>query len=306
MKYCKKCGAQIEEGAKFCSKCGAPNVGGADKVHKNNGLKVFFIAATFILALAGIGFGLYKMNNSQKEDNPEMQLVNIDVTDYPEIKAVVMISNYDNSIDNSSFIVKENDSYEKDIDVEKDEEGNYVLTYDTSDKTSKDERKVKICYSESSSEIACETSYTPPEKEKEKNVTVSGATDNTVNTYDENEIDVKNLVDKFISASVSTINSRDLYYIKSYIDLSGSLVSEYEETIESYKAQRITESLLSSRIDNIEKLGGGLYEVTTFERYRIYYGVKQENKNIDFRSVYIVKDTESGFKVNSIKEINKV
>ena len=102
------------------------------------------------------------------------------------------------------------------------------------------------------------------------------------------------------------INHKDTYYIKSAIDLSGGLVSEFEKTVSSYKEQSIDETLKRYNVENITKVSEGKYDVTVYEEFYIYYGKDNKSKNEDFRTRYIVDKSGSEFKVYSIKNIEKI
>ncbi len=76
---------------------------------------------------------------------------------------------------------------------------------------------------------------------------------NSVNTYDNNEIKVKNSIEDYESAYIRMINSKNIDYIKGSIDLSGGLISEFTSLIKNYSEQQIEEELVSHKIEDIKK-----------------------------------------------------
>ena len=324
MKRCQKCGNEINDDAKFCSKCGAQlneiddneeyedldNDEYEDRNKKKNKIKIavgIFIVI-FIVIASAVGIIKYKEYTELNKRN--IQVVNVNVTDYPNVKIQIKASNYPEKMKKDNLSVKENDVFPKDVELVSDDTENYTISYTSSEKDSDEDVNVKIAsYTEDGKEVSAEISYKAPENNSTKDTKVYNGKangDNSVNTYDDNEILVKNAVDRYERAYIQMINNKDTYYIKSAIDLSGGLLSEFEKTVSSYKDQEINETLRRYNVENITKLSGDKYDVTVYEQYHIYYGKEHEDKNEDFRTRYIVNKSGSEFKVYSIKNIDKI
>ncbi|KHD16188.1 zinc ribbon domain-containing protein [Clostridium butyricum] len=299
---CKKCGYEIQQSAKYCTNCGCAN----EKINNRMKFKKITIAIiTIIILILSVSFTIYKIKGIHKDTKNTIQMINLDSTEFPDIKIEVKSSNDKIHLNSDNITIKENDSYQKNIKVDYLED-RYIITYEASDKKSNNDRNLKICFNENNNENIIDTTYKAPDyKEESKSANVEYS-DNTVNTYDKNEIDIRNLMETFMNSSIKSINSKDIYYVKQYVDLNSTILSEFQKTVDSYKEQKITEDLMIFNVENIKKLNEISYEVYTFERYKIYYGAKNEINTSDFKSVYLVKYIDGEFKVNSIKEINKV
>ncbi|WP_238899568.1 zinc ribbon domain-containing protein [Clostridium sp. YIM B02500] len=314
MKYCKKCGNEVSDNIKFCPKCGerinsnnAPN----NIVNKKRkiGLKIALISAILILILifsVSVGVTYIKQNASHKDNaTKNMEILNVDIDKYPEVTASIKINNYENKINVKNITIKENDAFQKDLKLSDGVNDNeYTISYKTSDESTSSEKNIKIACTLDNDEVTSEYSYTPPEKKQ--TVDKKSNSSNSVNTYDNNEIKVKNSIEDYESAYIRMINSKNIDYIKGSIDLSGGLISEFTSLIKNYSEQQIEEELVSHKIEDIKKISNSEYQVTVYEKYYISYGKNKTSSYTDFRDTYVVRSTASDFKVYSIKDVVQI
>lgn len=312
MKYCKKCGNEVSDNIKFCPKCGelinsnnAPN----NIVNKKRkiGLKITLISVILILIFSvSAGLAYIKQNASHKDDaTKNMEILNVDIDKYPEVTASIKINNYANKINVKNITIKENDAFQKDLKLSDGVNDNeYAISYKTSDESTSSEKNIKIACTLDNDEVTAEYSYTPPEKKQ--TVDKKSNSSNSVNTYDNNEIKVKNSIEDYESAYIRMINSKNIDYIKGSIDLSGGLISEFTSLIKNYSEQQIEEELVSHKIEDIKKISNSEYQVTVYEKYYISYGKNKTSSYTDFRDTYVVRSTASDFKVYSIKDVVQI
>ncbi len=305
MDHCKNCGSELKENAKFCSKCGAPN--NSDNINKKSNkknLKIIVPLIIFVLLLVGVGGAVYmKINAAQKENiKRSIDVLSVNTDNYPNVVVSIKANNYPNKLDIKNFTLKENDAFQKDLTLSEGlNENEYKINYKTSDESTSGERTIKIAYLDDGNEVIAESSYKSPEK-KQSSKQISNS-NNVVDTYDNNEVVVKNALDDYEQAYIRMINYKDIYYIKNSIDLSGDLISEFTSLIKSYSEQGITEDLMDHKIEGINKINDSQYEVTVYEKFYISYGKAQKSTYSDYRTTYIVNKTDLGFKVCSIKNI---
>ena len=330
MHYCKKCGNEIKENDKFCTVCGTPNtfddenlyeendsndlneniqaIPIKNKTNKKNKLKI--IIPILLILIAGIAGGLVFMKETaiQKEKlKPSIEIVSVDTENYPSIVVSIKTSNYQKSLDAKNFTIKENDTFQKDLKLSGDLEGNnYNISYKTSDETSNGERNIKVACLDGENEEIAEYKYKTPEKVNSNTQTKKSNSNNVVDTYDDNEVLVKQSLDNYEKSYIRMINSKDTYYIKSSIDLSGNLISEFTTLVKSYSEQQINEELLNYKIEDIKKINDSQYEITVYEKYYISYGKEKKSSYTDFRTHYIVNKTNLGFQIYSIKSTDKL
>ncbi|GEA30858.1 zinc ribbon domain-containing protein [Clostridium diolis] len=312
MKYCKKCGNEVSDNIKFCPKCGelinsnnTPN----NIVNKKRkiGLKIALISVILILIFSvSAGVAYIKQNASHKDDaTKNMEILNVDIDKYPEVTVSIKINNYANKINVKNITIKENDAFQKDLKLSDGVNDNeYAISYKTSDESTSSEKNIKIACTLDNDEVTAEYSYTPPEKKQ--TVDKKSNSSNSVNTYDNNEIKVKNSIEDYESAYIRMINSKNIDYIKGSIDLSGGLISEFTSLIKNYSEQQIEEELVSHKIEDIKKISNSEYQVTVYEKYYISYGKNKTSSYTDFRDTYVVRSTASDFKVYSIKDVVQI
>lgn len=332
MNYCKKCGNEIQENVKFCTNCGENNnssnidsisndKGSEYENHKNNinvnssvkydkskknNLKIIIPLIIFVLLAAIAGGVFMKINESQKENmKKSIEILNMDIDNYPNVVVSIKAINYEENLTVKNFTVKENDAFQKDLKLSEVLEGNeYKISYKTSDEYTSGDIKIKVaCLAADNEEIA-EYSYKSPEKARTNTQAVNS--NNVVDTYDSNEIEVKQVLDSYENSYIRMINSRNINYIKDSIDLSGSLISEFTNLIKSYSEQKISEDLMNYKIEDIRKINDSQYEITVYEKYYILYGKENKSTYTDFRTNYIVNKTNLGFKIYSIKNTVKL
>lgn len=337
MSICKKCGAILKGNAKFCTKCGVPvdlsdsgdilddeNLvvdrnenydclveDDTNKFYKENTTKkkklkiiLFAIIAILIVSIAGT-VAYIKINYNPKDGNKSIDIVNVDITNYPNIILTIKANDYPENLNVENCTIKEDKSFQKNLKLEPGtEENQYRITYKTSDESTSGKRNIKMAYLENDKEAIAEVSYSAPEKSKDSIKTVNS--NNAVNTYDNNEIDIKTAMDNYLKAFIEMTNRKDTYYIKDSLDLKGSILEELNDTVKSYKEQDISESLIDHKIEAINKINDTQYEVVIYEKYNIYYGKKSESKITEFRTTYVVNKIGSAFKVYSIKKIDNL
>ena len=203
--------------------------------------------AIIIIFILGVSFTIYKIKGIHKDTENTIQMINLDSTEFPNIKIEVKSSNDKIYLNSNNVTIKENDSYQKNIKVDYLED-RYIITYESSDKKSNNDRNLKICFTENNNENIIDTTYTSPDHKEESKSANGEYSNNTVNTYDKNEIDIRNLMETFMNSSIKSINSKDIYYVKEYVDLNSTILSEFQKTVDSYKEQKITEDLVTFNV----------------------------------------------------------
>lgn len=319
MKYCNKCGNEVKDNVKFCPKCGSSinsnkdynnidtNSPKSDKKKRNNKLVMVLVCGILVVLFSlTAGITYMKMNSANKENKTKsVDVLSINIDKYPEITVSIKINNYEKKLDVKNITIKENDAFQKDLQLSDGENSNeYKITYKTSDESTSGERKMKIACSLDDNEVIAEYSYTAPEKKQGGNT--KSNSNNSVNTYDNNEIKVKNALEDYEKSYIRMINLKNIDYIKNSIDLSGNLISDFTTLIKSYSEQEITEDLMSHNIEEIKKISDSEYEVTVTEKYYISYGKERKFSYTDFKDTYVVRLTSSGFKVYSIKNVTQI
>lgn len=308
MNKCKNCGSEIKDDAKFCTNCGASNDSvSKDKKLKKRNLKIIITTIMFVLLFAIVaGVVFMKINANQKENTKKsIEILSIDVDSYPNIVVSIKADNYEKKLEIKNFTLKENNAFQKDLTLSDGiDENQYKISYKTSDESIKGERNIKVAYLDGDNEAIAEYSYNSPEQKQ--NSTQVSNTNNIVDTYDNNEVEVKAALENYEQAYIRMINSKNIYYIKNSIDLSGSLISEFTNLIKSYSEQRITEDLMDHKIEQINKINNSQYEVIVYEKYYISYGKDNKSSYTDFRTSYIISKTDLGFKLYSIKSTDKL
>ena len=322
MNYCKKCGSELKENAKFCSVCGNP----VDLNHEEINLsmeetyepikpeketkskfKLILIFIVLVLLFSGAaGAAYFKMSSTNKEQMiKSIEILGVDIEKYPEITISIKINNYDNKLYSKNFTIKENDAFQKDLNLSDGVEKNqYKITYKTSDEATSSEKKMKVACELEDKEYIADYAYTPPAKKQSGNE--KSNSNNSVNTYDDNEVKVKAAIENYENAYIRMINTKNIDYIKNSIDLSGGLINEFTSLIKSYSDQGITEDLINHKIEDIKKISDSDYEVVVTEKYYISYAKEKKSTYSDFKDTYEVKLTSSGFKVYAIKNVTSL
>lgn len=311
MKYCKKCGAQLEPDVKFCAACGNPcNADDSDKdLNTVSGKKktikticICFLAAAVLCCAGGIFYKITAMKKSV-ENSRQIKITSIKADNYPQLQIEIKAENFEDELSEDKLSVKENEIYAKDLKLSKEADNKYSISY-TSGDSSYNKKTVTIAYDNNGIEKTAEADYTP--KEKEQNQTVNSDNNSIVETHDSNEDDVNYAVNNYEDAYIRMVNNKDTYYIRSAIDLSGGLLGEFESLMKSYDKQRISEDLIEHKVESMNKINDSQYEVTVYERYDIYYGKEKCEKIIEYRTIYVVNNTTDGFKVSAIKNITQL
>lgn len=319
MDYCKKCGNELRDNVKFCPSCGNPiNPDDKDNISSNldNNLsnksvpnrkkrfKIAFICIIFaLLFLLSAGLAYMKLNTAHNNNMAKsIEILGIDIDKYPEVTVSIKVNNYGNKLNVKNVTVKENDAFQKELKLSDGVgENQYKISYKTSDESAKGAKNIVVACILDDQEYKAESSYNSPEKKETISSKSNG--NNSVSTYDSNEIKVKDALESYENAYIRMINTKNIDYAKSSIDLSGGLISEFTTLIKNYSEQQITEDLISHNIEEIKKINDSEYEVTAYEKYYISYGKDKKSSYMDFRDTYVVKLTSSGFKVNSIKNV---
>lgn len=149
--------------------------------------------------------------------------------------------------------------------------------------------------------------YTASKKSNDSTTSSNSSTNgNVVNTYDNNEVPIKQAIDNYEKSYIRMVNSKDTYYVRDAIDLSGGLMNDFTNTVKSYSEQGINEDLIDYKIEKINKISDQQYEVTNYEKFHISYNKENKSVYTDFRTVYVLNKTSTGFKVYSIKNIDKL
>ena len=316
MKQCTRCGNKLNDDVKFCNECGmlvkqSGNEGNSNEEVQLNGqnnkrsfnkkiVAVVLVVSVVILIVVGYLFFFYSKNDNPE---PEINITNISIDNYPEVSVNLKISNLKGDPNVDDFTIKEDNSFQKDLRLSQGIDTNeYIITYKTSEISSKKEINLIIAFESDDKEYTCENKYYSPEK-KESQVS-SSENDNTVISY-EDESTIKDAIDSYENAFIKMVNYKNINYIMNSIDSSGPLRNEFYELIKSYTEQDITESLNSYDIESMNRINGK-YEVTVYEKYSITYGGKKENKLVDFRIVYEITKVNGKFKVYNIKYVDKL
>lgn len=332
MNYCKQCGKEINNNAKFCPNCGIPVnsfslvedeyedisslnddyeedfIQYKDPKKKKN--KIIVAIIVFALLVVAVSGGIFaKVTLDQKEKLKEnIEITNVDITNYPNIVVSIKANNYPKSLDVKNFTLKENDTFQKNLSLNMELEGNdYKISYKTSDESNSGDRDIKVSYSEDNHEVVVDGNYTAPKKSNDSTTSSNSSTNgNVVNTYDNNEVAIKQAIDNYEKSYIRMVNSKDTYYVRDAIDLSGGLMNDFTNTVKSYSEQGINEDLMDYKIEKINKISDQQYEVTNYEKFHISYNKENKSVYTDFRTVYVLNKTSTGFKVYSIKNIDKI
>lgn len=309
MRYCKKCGAQLSENDKFCASCGSPFNTAEEKSTDSSSKKTVKIICICVALIAVLctAFGVfYKTMLTKKkiEESKKIEISSIKIDEYPNVSISIKAENFEDEISEEKLSIKENDTYAKDLNLIKEQNGKYIISYKSGD-SSTEKKKVIIAYDDNGNEKTAEAYYTPKEKDNSSEQSVSGS-DRIVQTHDPNEEDIIYAINNYEDEYIWMINNRNTSYIKSSIDLSGSLLTEFDNLIKSYDEQDIKEDLIDHTIEGTNKINENQYEVTVYERYDIYYGLEECEKIIEYRTIYVVNNTKDGFKVGSIKNITQL
>lgn len=322
MKYCKKCNHEINDNAKFCTSCG--EMVNTNEINnrikepveskiRSSGKKsykvlVSSIIAIMIVVIAGVAIFMKLNSNSKDTVQGNITIESVDLADYPEIKISITAENHDKNLLVNNFTLKEGDRFQKGLELTSTGDGGkYIIAYKTSNKDAAKAVDISLAYLEDGKELISTYSYTAPEKTKETVVsTTNNSGTNVVDTYDSNEIDIKDFMDNYQIAFVQMVRYKDTYYIRDLVDLSGNLMDEYTNTMKSYLEQDINEEIIDHKIELVNKVSDTQYEVTTYEKYYIDYGKENKEMYIDFRTIYVLNKTNLGFKIYSIKKTEKV
>lgn len=332
MTTCKKCGNKLNRDAKFCIKCGASvdkenskeleesNIEeidlkkytlkesdeSIDKKKSNKIIKIL-LPLLLVIVLVILGFGLFWYSNRENDkielQEASLEIIDVDVSKYPSIVLTVDAKDFSKNLNVSNFTIKEDQVFQKDITFEDGPEGRYLLSYRTSDESKSGEISVKVAYGENNKDITSESIYIAPKKEKESK---SVNSDSTVNTYDDNETEIISLMNVYLYDFVRMVNSRNIDYTTDEVDINGDIYKSFEATLKSYEEQEITESLLEEKVQDINKISDSQYEVTTYEKYRIYYGKENKSKIMEFSTKYTIKKVNNKFKIYAINDIQKL
>lgn len=323
MSVCKKCGQELKEGCKFCGSCGEPVEQSVEPVEQGNveydGNKLdtkkpknifkFIIIFVIVVLLGAAAFLFFSINaqlNASKNVK-NITILSIDTEKFPSVQVKVNTININDSINDNSFAIKEEESFPQNISVEKAPEDNtYIITYKSLDEKSTGDRNVKVSYLDNGKDISAEETYKAPEVSKKSVKSGSITGDNSVNTYDGNIEQVASDYNSFINALIEAVNSKNPYYLSSYVDQSGGEMKDFETTINSYKDQNIDEDLIESKVEQTTKINDSQYSVVATEKYRIFYGKTNETKTVDFRTTYTFNKIGSNFKLLKIEKIDKL
>lgn len=284
---------------------------------KKSVLKKVVLGLIAVLVLSVMGVTCYKffyngkvVSTAESKSAASIEIKEIKLNDYPTINIYIKATGYSGDLDVNNISLKEDDAYKKLLKLTKDtEEGQYILTYSTDLDTQNKEKKVSIFYNISGKEISADSKYIVSETNNEQNTNSFNNTneaDNFIDTSDDSEKKIKELFKEYHSNFIRTINFKDISYVSKNIDLSGNLSEQFADTVSSYEKQNITENLIDNKIEKISKIDNTRYEVITYEKYYIYYGVENKSKYADFRTSYTVTKNGNTYKVYSINKIDKI
>lgn len=329
MKYCSKCGNELNDDAKFCTKCGNlvssalakgevindsnlnPYKNSADynnedgyydnKNEKKSKLKKILIISIIIaIVAAAIGSGAYfltlKTENQKLEKSVQIKQVASD--GYPTVSLIVECENFDSEVTSDNITVKEGDYFPKNVSVEKSgDDSRYLISYFSPNDNAGKNLTVYLEYTNGNDDIKCSTSYVAPELKSEK----SGSTNPSLNTYDPNVEIIKSMYDNFIQGFTSMVNYSDISYTNKYVVTGSNLYNDFIISIESFKKQGITERLDGYTIQNIKRIDDNNYEVYVYESYYINYGKEHSSKIKTFNSIYTAQKSNGSFKFTDLK-----
>lgn len=318
MKYCINCSSELQDNQKFCSKCGykvkddnelnkQTEVGLKikEKTRKKKSNKFFIFAIIFIIAAVLISIGIYYKVTTDKINSRKIEVLNTNTENYPNIEITIKASNYNKDIVSQNLTIKEGDTIQKNVSVKKSSEsGEYILSYKTNNEENDDSVNFVISYLADNREVEVKDSY-KVEKKSRKSI-VKSDNSNNIKSSSNSEKEIKNFVNKYQTAFIKAVNTKDISYVIDLLDHSGTMDKEFSDLLESYKKQDITESLLEFEVEDIKQIDDNSYEVTIYAGYHINYGNKNESSDLYFRDIHIIKKTTSGYKLNKIKEVNKV
>lgn len=339
MRYCSKCGNELNDDAKFCTKCGNPvpeqvkdNSSKFEQVDKNKEPneelnienneeyydekyddnhkslkgKIFVIIAVIVIIVASvIGTGVYfytiKSENVKLEKSIEIKDINSD--NYPTVSVIIEAENFDEDIVFDNIAIKEGDSFPKSVAVEKSGDNNrYLITYSSPSDNSGKNLTLELEYTNNNGDdIKCNTSYTAPELKNEK----SAKNSEVLNTYDPNVDNIKNIYDKFIKEFIAMVNYGNISYVNNYVVIGSDLYNDFITSIDSFKKQQISERLEGYTIQDVKKINENTYELYVYESYYINYGQEHSSKIKTFNSIYTVQKLEDSFKFTGLKYADK-
>lgn len=284
------------------------------KKSSNKILKVGIPIILVVVVAIAVGIIYWKSNN---KPNPNIvatiKVEKIDLSSYPEIKITILAENYKDKLTVNNFTLKEDDVFQKGLKLASIGEDKYNIIYTSSNNKTSIKKNINLACLQDGKEAMTEYSYTVPENSKgndaiasSDNNTNQSSNSNVVSTYDDNELAIKELMDKYEENFIEAVRYKDTYYLRNSIDLSGNLMNEFTSTIKKYTDQQISEELIEYKIETVNKISDDQYEITTYEKFYIEYGKENKRTYNDYRTIYVVKRTNGGFKVNSIKSLVKL
>ncbi|MDD5793661.1 MAG: zinc ribbon domain-containing protein [Clostridiales bacterium] len=317
MKYCNKCGNELNDEAKFCTKCGSPveelketdeeyyeeDYKEEHKVPKGKIIAIVAIIIVLILGAVGVGVYFYTVKSENVKLEKSIEIKDVSTDNYPTVSIIIEAKNFDDEIVPDNIAIKEGEVFPKNIAVEKSgDDSRYSITYNSPSDNAGKNLTVELEYTNSSGDdIKCNTSYTAPELKTEKSTKNS----TSLNTYDPNVEIIKNTYDSFIKKFISMVNYGNISYINDYVVIGSDLYNDFITSIDSFKKQEIYESLEGYTIQDVKKINENTYELYVYESYYINYGKEHSSKIKTFNSIYTVQKSGDSFKFTGLKYADK-
>ncbi|MEM5017445.1 hypothetical protein WKH31_14210 [Metabacillus indicus] len=105
--------------------------------------------------------------------------------------------------------------------------------------------------------------------------------------------EVENFMGNYSKYSIQAVNERNFALVENLVDPDGQAYTEQRDYIGYLESEGITEKSEIFKVKEITKVDETTYEVSTYEKYHIFYGDGSEKKK-DFNSEYILKILEDG------------
>jgi len=114
-----------------------------------------------------------------------------------------------------------------------------------------------------------------------------------------NQKAVEAAVDRYQTAFIKAVQKYDFSTLAAALDSNGPIYAQQKSLIADYQKRGIKEELIGYGVTGTSAQNDGSVKVTVIEEYNIKVGTKPW-KNRSFESVYLVRNTISGYKVSEL------
>ncbi|MEC5423229.1 hypothetical protein QGM71_06900 [Virgibacillus sp. C22-A2] len=116
--------------------------------------------------------------------------------------------------------------------------------------------------------------------------------------------EIASFMESYTRSSVDAINYRNYYYVEDYIADDSPRAKEAEEYIDYLEEKGITEDLLETELESVEKIDDSTWNVTMVESFTIYNPDSSQDKT--FRTKVVLKKINDEYKVYELVETKEV